>query len=46
LVNGVLKTDKTWVECEKRVKGKKGAKFQKALSEIEEKEIMKKWGIR
>ena len=46
LVNGGLKTDKTWVECEKRVKGKKGAKFQKALSEIEEKEIMKKWGIR
>jgi len=46
LVNGVFKTDKTWAECEKRVKGKKGAKFQKAFSEIEEKEIMKKWGIR
>jgi len=46
LVNGVLNIDRTWLECEKRVKGKKGAKYQKALSEIEEKEIMKKWGIR
>jgi ribonuclease HI len=46
LVNGVFKIDKTWGECEKRVKGKKGAKYQKSLSEIEEKEIMKKWGVK
>jgi len=46
LVNGIFKIDKTWVECEKRVKGKKGAKYKKSLSEIEEKEIMKKWSVK
>lgn len=44
LVNGVLKIDKTWAECENRVKGKKGAKYQKAISEFHEKEILSKWG--
>jgi len=45
LVNGILKIDKTWAECEERVKGKKGVKFQKAISEYHEKEIIKNWGI-
>ncbi len=45
LVNGVLHIDKTWPECEKRVKGVRGVKFQKAISEIEEKEIIRSWGL-
>jgi ribonuclease HI len=39
LVQGLIKTHKTWAECEARVKGK-NAKFKKAISEKEEKEII------
>lgn len=46
LVNGVLNIDKTWPECEARVKGKSGAKFQKAISPIHEQEILKNWGVK
>jgi ribonuclease HI len=46
LVNRVLKIDKTWAECEKRVKGIKGnVKFKKATSPEEEKEIIKEWRV-
>lgn len=46
LVNGVLNIDKTWAECEKRVKGVKGnVKFKKATSPEDGKEIIKEWGI-
>lgn len=38
-VGGVVMVHKTWVECEKRVKGVK-ARFKKALSETEEKAIV------
>ena len=42
LVNGKLNVDKTWIECEKRVKGiKGGVKFKKATSKLEEEEIKK-----
>ena len=45
LIHGVLKIDKTWTECEKRVKGVKGdVKFKKAMSAEEEKEILRNWG--
>ena len=44
LVDGILHKDKTWAECEKRVKGKKGAKYQKAISKYHEEEILKSWG--
>ncbi len=45
LVHGVLKIDKTWSECEKRVKGIKGdVKFKKATNAEDEKEILKSWG--
>jgi ribonuclease HI len=44
LVGGVIYKDKTWAECEKRVKGKSNVKFKKALSAIEEEEIIKGWG--
>jgi len=45
LVGGILNIDQTWPECEKRVKGKAGAKYKKALSEIEEQEIIRGWGL-
>lgn len=46
LVEGKLQKHKTWIECEKRVKGVKGnVKFKKAVSEEDEKEIMKGWGL-
>ncbi len=35
LVNGIFHADKTWAECEKRVKGTKGAKYKKVFSEEE-----------
>lgn len=43
-IDGVLTRHATWAECEKAVKGKK-AKFRKAVSSENEKEIMKEWGI-
>lgn len=36
LVDGEVKTHKTWAECEKRVKGVSKAKFQKVFSAAEE----------
>ncbi len=45
LVNGVFKKHKTWVECEKCVKGKGGARFKKTVSTDDEKTIMKEWKI-
>lgn len=35
-VDGKVYTDKTWAECEARVKGKKGAKYKKVFSKGEE----------
>ncbi|MDO8604013.1 MAG: viroplasmin family protein, partial [bacterium] len=43
LVSGKIMTHKTWDECEARVKGESGAKFKKARSIEEEKEIMNSW---
>lgn len=45
LVDGIVKRHTTWVDCEKRVRGVRGAKFKKALSPTEEQEIIKGWGI-
>lgn len=46
LVNGKFNIDKTWAECEKRVKGiKGGVKFKKSFSADDEKLIMKDWGL-
>jgi ribonuclease HI len=36
LVGDKVYTDKTWADCEKRVKGTKGAKYQKVFSKGEE----------
>jgi ribonuclease HI len=43
MIDGNIKTYKTWAECESNVKGVKGAKFKKALSKEEEELIRKEW---
>jgi|SRR5581483_11179372 len=43
LVDGEVKTHKTWEETEKRVKGVSKAKFKKALSPADEEEIVKEF---
>ncbi|MEI6305081.1 MAG: viroplasmin family protein [Candidatus Taylorbacteria bacterium] len=43
-VGGVIETHHTWAECEKRVKGAKGAKYRKSLSLGDEAEIIKEFG--
>lgn len=43
LANGVFKKHKIWKECEKEVRGVKGAKFRKTTSAENEKEIEKEW---
>jgi hypothetical protein len=40
LVDGKVETHQTWIACEARVKGKKGLRFKKALSEAEEKALI------
>lgn len=43
MIDGRIETHKTWKDCEARVKGVAGAKFKKALSAEDEKEIMQSW---
>jgi ribonuclease HI len=43
MIGGEIMKHKSWEECEKRVKGKSGARFKKALSAEEEEEILKGW---
>ncbi len=38
-------TDKTWVDCESRVKGKSGAKFKKVFSKQEEQDLIALWSL-
>lgn len=45
LLGGVLQRHKTWPECEKRVKGKRGAKYRKVVGQQEEREVLKGWGV-
>jgi ribonuclease HI len=39
-VGGVIETHRTWPECEKRVKGAKGARYKKAVSKEDETNII------
>lgn len=39
-VGGKIEIHRTWAECEKRVKGAKGARFKKSFSPVNEKEII------
>ncbi len=43
-VGGVIETHRTWAECEKRVKGARGARFKKAVSAQDEMNIMEEFG--
>ena len=43
--NGVVQRHATWPECERRVKGQSGAKFKKANSPQEERQILESWGL-
>ena len=36
LVDGKISVDKSWADCEKRVKGVSGAKYKKSLSHVDE----------
>ena len=45
LVDGVLEKHQTWSECEARVKGKSGVKYRKAISQEDEVEIIRSWGV-
>ena len=45
LVDGQLMKHGTWVECEKRVKGVKGAKFKKSVSASDEQKIISSWNL-
>lgn len=45
LVNKVLTRHENWADCEKHVKGKKGAKFKKVLSKLEEEATLNSWNI-
>ncbi len=42
-LNGVVRTHKTWAECESRTKGKSGALFKKSFSKEDEKAIIALW---
>jgi ribonuclease HI len=43
MVDGKIEKHKTWKECEGRVKGSSGAKYKKAMSADQEKEIIQSW---
>lgn len=42
-VEGVIERHETWLLCEKRVRGTKGARFKKAMTAKDEKEIITEW---
>lgn len=45
LVGGIAVRHPNWAACERRVKGRSGAKFKKAMSAAEESAILAQWGI-
>jgi len=46
LVDGEVKIYSNWDDAKKRVEGATGAKYKKALSKKEEKDILKEWGVK
>ncbi len=44
MVGGIIETHHSWAECEKRVKGTKGAKYKKSISIENEQEIVDEFG--
>ena len=45
LLGGSAMRHANWASCERRVKGRSGAKFKKAMSASEEQEILRSWGV-
>jgi ribonuclease HI len=45
VVDGELARHATWAECERRVKGRAGARFKKAMSAADEASILQEWGL-
>jgi len=45
VVDGQLARHATWADCERRVKGRPGARFKKAMSPGDEATILRDWGI-
>jgi ribonuclease HI len=45
VVDGQLARHATWAECERRVKGRPGARFKKAMSQGDEAAILRGWRI-
>jgi len=45
VVDGRPARHATWAECERRVKGRSGARFKKAMSPADEKAILQSWGF-
>jgi ribonuclease HI len=45
LVDGELARHATWAECERRVKGRAGARFKKAMTAADEAAILREWGV-
>ena len=45
LVDGLPARHATWAECERRVKGRSGGRFKKAMTPAEEEEILRSWGF-
>jgi len=45
LIDGALERHATWAECERRVKGRAGARFKKAMSAADEADILRSWGV-
>ena len=46
VVDGVPMRHATWAECERRVKGRSGARFKKAKSSEDEAAILREWGVK
>lgn len=40
-----VRRHRDWASCERRVKGRSGAKFKKAMSQQDEGEILRSWGL-
>jgi ribonuclease HI len=45
VVDGKVERHATWPECERRVKGRSGARFKKATSPADEAAILRAWGF-
>jgi ribonuclease HI len=45
VVDGVAMRHSTWAECERRVKGRSGARYKKANSPADEGAILREWNI-